>query len=753
MRLALRRAETLKTDVEFLSQLNPAQREAVTATEGPLLILAGAGSGKTRVLTYRVAYLIHAKGVSPFNILAVTFTNKAAQEMKERVERLVGKWGSLVWVSTFHSLCVRLLRMHIDRLGYGKDFTIFDETDQITAIKQALKELNMSDRQFAPSAVLGTISNAKNEMVDVSRYANQASDYWSRNVARVYEVYQRKLRENNALDFDDIIMLTVKLFESAPDVLEQYQEKFKYIMVDEYQDTNHAQYRLVRLLAAKHRNLCVVGDDDQSIYGWRGADIRNILDFEKDYPDARVVKLEQNYRSTKNILNAANAVIAENTGRKQKRLWTENPEGAKITKYTAGDERDEARFVADEIMRLMREEGFSYSDFAILYRMNSQSRAFEDAFKRQGIPYRIVGGVKFYERKEVKDILAYLRVIQNPTDSLSLGRIINEPKRGIGETSYGRIAEFAVQNGISAFEALDRIEEVPGIASRTTAAAKKFKEMMDRLRSLVGKISLSDLVRRVIDESGYVASLLAENTLEAEARIANVQELVTEAAEFEQTSEDASLAAYLEHVALMTDVDSVDGSKEGVTLMTLHAAKGLEFPVVFLAGMEEGIFPSSRSFLEESRLEEERRLAYVGMTRAMKRLYVTHAVQRMLFGSYSQNPVSRFVSEIPAHLVEEVGGVTSRGFSAWDWNLGAGAARGGRQTGGGADGLARSAASAGPKGTSEPFSAGDKVVHAKWGQGTVVSVMHRENDTVITVAFPGIGIKQLSAAFAPLTKV
>lgn len=742
----------MKTDIEFLSELNPAQREAVTATEGPLLILAGAGSGKTRVLTYRVAYLIHAKGVSPFNILAVTFTNKAAEEMKERVQNLVGKWGSAVWVSTFHSLCVRLLRVHIDRLGYDKDFTIFDDTDQITAIKQALKELDMSDRQFAPAAVLGTISNAKNEMSDAKQYANQAYDYWSKNVARVYEVYQRKLRENNALDFDDIIMLTVRLFESAPDVLEQYQEKFRYIMVDEYQDTNHAQYRLVRALAGKHRNLCVVGDDDQSIYGWRGADIRNILDFEKDYPDARVVKLEQNYRSTQNILNAANAVIAENSGRKEKRLWTENPEGAKISKYTAGDERDEARFVADEIMRLMREEGYGYSDFAILYRMNSQSRAFEDAFKRQGIPYRIVGGVKFYERKEVKDILAYLRVIQNPTDSLSLGRIINEPKRGIGETSYGRIAEYAVQSGISAFDALDRIEDVPGITNRTIAPVKKFKAMMDGLRSLAGRVSLSDLVRRVIDESGYILSLRAENTLEAEARIANVQELVTEAAEFEQTREDAGLAAYLEHVALMTDVDAMDGSQEGVTLMTLHAAKGLEFPVVFLAGMEEGIFPSSRSFMEESRLEEERRLAYVGITRAMKRLYVTHAVQRMLYGNYNQNPVSRFVSDIPADLVEEVGGVASRGFSAWEWNLGAGAARGWRQAEGRTGGRAVSAAGTGPKGTSEPFAAGDKVMHSKWGQGTVVSVAQRENDTVITVAFPGIGIKQLSAAFAPLTK-
>ena len=752
---------------DWLKDLNETQLAAVQHTEGPLLIIAGAGSGKTRVLTYRIAYLLQVKGVPPWAILAVTFTNKAAREMRERVTRLIGPAGEQVWVGTFHATCVQILRRHADRLGFPRHFLIFDTADQLAAVKETLKELNLDSKRYEPRGVLAAISAAKNELLDPAGYNAQATDFWERTVARVYEGYQAKLKQNGAFDFDDLILATVRLFREDPAVLEQYQERFRYLMIDEYQDTNRAQYVLVNMLASRHRNLCVVGDADQSIYRFRGADIRNILDFERDYPDATVIKLEQNYRSTKRILEAANNVIANNLDRPEKNLWTHNPEGDPVIFYQAGDEREEAAFVGDEIRQGVLEEGRSYRDFAILYRTHAQSRTFEEEFIRRGIPYRIVSGVRFYERKEIKDLLAYLRLIFNPYDSLSLRRIINVPKRGIGDTTLSRLDDYAAAMGMPLYETLNDEAALSELSPATAGKVRAFYELVEGWRQLVGAVSLTALAERVLEESGYLAELHAERTVEAEARIENLKEFLSVTRQFE-LEQAQDLGAFLEHVALVSDVDAYDPQADSVVMMTLHAAKGLEFPVVFLVGMEEGVFPHSRAIMEPGELEEERRLCYVGMTRAKERLYLTCAQQRMLYGEPVASAVSRFVGEIPEHLVENrseeiraqaararwqvlPGGRAGRpGFGPVTMSLaGLGAPAGaGRTPGAGANAPAAAGA-----GAAHDWRPGDKVYHRAWGQGTIVSCESSAGDLILTVAFPGQGVKKLLASMAPLERV
>ncbi len=778
---------------DWLKDLNDTQRAAVEHTEGPLLIIAGAGSGKTRVLTYRIAYLLEVKGVPPRSILAVTFTNKAAREMRERVTNLIGPAGEQVWVGTFHATCVQILRRHADRLGFPRHFLIFDTADQLAAVKETLKELNLDPKRFDPRGMLSAISAAKNELLDPAGFTAKATDFWERTVARVYEGYQAKLKQNGAFDFDDLIMATVRLFRDDETVLRLYQDRFRYLMVDEYQDTNHAQYVLVNLLAGRHRNLCVVGDADQSIYRFRGADIRNILDFERDYPDATVIKLEQNYRSTKRILEAANEVIANNLDRPDKNLWTDNPDGDPVVFYQAGNEREEAAFVGDEIRRGVLEEGRSYRDFAILYRTHAQSRTFEEEFIRRGLPYRIVSGVRFYERKEIKDLLAYLRLIFNPYDSLSLRRVINVPKRGIGDATVARLDDYAASVGMPLYEALGDDAALAELSPAAASRVRAFYGLVEGWRQLVGSAGLTALAERVLEESGYLAELHAERTVEAEARVENLKEFlsVTRQFEFEQGQD---LGEFLEHVALVSDVDAYDAGADSVTLMTLHAAKGLEFPVVFLVGMEEGVFPHSRAVMEPGELEEERRLCYVGMTRAKERLYLTCAQFRMLYGEPTASVVSRFVGEIPSHLVEDrsaelraqatrarweilPGGRSLRpGMGAGGFGAGAGGrvhgpatmslggaartvgigstatARGGQPARGAGQGSAGAAGAAGGAGVQD-WRPGDKVQHKVWGQGTVVSCETSAGDLVITVAFPGQGVKKLLASMAPLERV
>lgn len=759
--------------MDWLAHLNERQRAAVTHTDGPLLVIAGAGSGKTRVLTYRIAYLLESGKALPSQILAVTFTNKAAQEMKERLRQLVGPIADSLWVGTFHATCVQILRRHADRIGYKRHFLIFDTSDQIAAMKETLKELNVDQRNFEPRAVLSTISAAKNELVDWRTYQERASDFWERNVGRFYEHYQKKLEANSAMDFDDLLGQTVRLFREHPDVLEEYQERFRYVLIDEYQDTNRAQYVLVSMICARHRNLCVVGDADQSIYRFRGADIRNILDFERDYEDAKVVKLEQNYRSTKRILEAANAVIENNLDRPDKTLFTENPEGELIRFYRAEDERDEAAFVAEEIERLRREESFSYQDITILYRTHAQSRTFEEEFIRRGMPYRIVSGVRFYERKEIKDLLAYLRLIANTDDELSLRRIINVPKRGIGDTTLGRIQQFADQEGITLFEAMRRVEEVEDVTPAYARRVKEFTELILGFREAAEGLSLTGLVDKVLRDTGYIAELQAEKSVEAEARIENLQEFLSVAKEFE-TQVESGLEAFLDHVALVSDVDAYEEGVDMVTMMTLHSAKGLEFPVVFLVGMEDGVFPHSRALWEPGELEEERRLCYVGMTRAMRLLYFTCAKFRTLYGQSNYNNVSRFVDEVPPSLIHDIGEERARARMARLGRLGlsdvatraalrgvSGVGDGGRSRAsasgvlGASGALGASAASGASKAGNAAinFASGEKVRHAKFGVGTVISVQPSGSDAILTVAFPGEGIKRLMASMAPLERV
>ena len=633
---------------ELLKELNPRQKEAVMETEGPCLVIAGAGSGKTKVLTYKISYLMKEKGVKPWNILAITFTNKAANEMKERINALVGDAINDIWLGTFHSICVRILRKFIDRIGYEQSFAIFDTTDQKTLIKNCMKELNIDPKLFTDRSILSEISNAKNDMLTPEKYEEIANgDYRKEVTSKVYYLYQKKLRENNAIDFDDIINFTINILTDNADVLDYYSNKFKYILVDEYQDTNKSQFMLISLLASRFGNITVVGDNDQSIYRFRGADITNILNFEKDFPGSKIVKLEQNYRCTGNILKAANAVIKHNQNKYEKKLWTENEEGNLPYIYCGEDEYGEASFIVEEINKLRREEYFKYSDYVVLYRMNSQSRAIEDILRREDIPYKIVGGLKFYERKEIKDIIAYLRLIANPADNLSLERIINEPKRGVGKTSIENVEKISAELGISMYQVIKEADKyIPRIYNNT----REFIKLIEELRSL--DVPISELIKQTLNKSGYTDSLKNENTVEAESRIENLEEFLTVAMEFEKEEADNSLPEFLETISLSSDTDNLEETDNMVTLMTLHSAKGLEYPVVFLVGMEDGIFPGHKSIDNPEDIEEERRLFYVGITRAKQYLFLTFARKRTIFGSTSFNPPSRFLKEIPQELLE-----------------------------------------------------------------------------------------------------
>ena len=636
---------------DVLEGLNDKQYEAVVNTDGPCLVIAGAGSGKTKVLTHKIAYLIGEKGVKPWNILAITFTNKAANEMKERIANIVGDDAKDIWMGTFHSICVRILRKFIDRIGFDSSFIIFDTSDQKTLVKGCLKDLAIDDKMFNDRAVLSEISNAKNEMLEPDQYAVRANgDFRKEKIATVYELYQKRLKENNAVDFDDIINYAIKILEENPDILEYYSNKFKYVLVDEYQDTNKSQFTLVTMLASRNGNITVVGDNDQGIYSFRGADISNILNFERDFPGTKIIKLEQNYRCTGNILKAANAVIKNNEVKYKKELWTQNEEGNLPKVYQADNEYDEATYIVEQIEHLKREEYYKYSDFAVLYRMNTQSRAIEDILRRENIPYKIVGGLKFYERKEIKDTIAYLRLIQNGNDNLSLKRIINEPKRGIGKTSLDKVEQIAEASGTSMYEVIKKADEF-GL-NRVFLNSRDFVNVIEELKSKKDELSVSELIKLTLKKTGYTKALEAENTIEAENRIANLDELLTVAIEFEEEFAENSLSEFLEGITLSSDLDNMEEQEDSVTLMTLHSAKGLEFPVVFLVGMEEGIFPGYQSMMDPQELEEERRLCYVGITRAKENLFLTCSKQRTVFGSTSYNPVSRFLNEIPEELLE-----------------------------------------------------------------------------------------------------
>ena len=738
---------------ELLSTLNKEQQQAVKQTEGPLLIMAGAGSGKTRVLTHRIAYLIDEKEVAPRNILAITFTNKAAREMKDRVRKLVGPESEYMWVSTFHSMCVRILRRDIEQIGYSRNFTIIDSSDQLSVMKQILKNLNIDPKQYDPRAMIGQISNRKNELITPKQAIETANNYFEKQVATIYDAYQKMLRKNQVLDFDDLIMETIHLFQRVPEVLQYYQRRFQYIHVDEYQDTNHAQYYLVKQLASRFQNICVVGDSDQSIYRWRGANIANILSFEKDYPAATTIFLEQNYRSTKSILDAANAVINHNTGRKPKNLWTDNDEGRNITYFQAGTEREEAYFITETIQNMIMDGKYTPDDIAILYRTNAQSRTMEDTLMKANMTYQIVGGLKFYDRKEIKDIIAYLRLITNPDDDISFERVVNVPKRGIGAASIDKLRAYATMQDISLYDAVEEIEAT-AVPKRAANQLVLFRQMMDNFIKQQEFLTATDMVELVLEQTEYEAMLKSENSIESQARLENIAEFMTVTADFEKTSEeDTSLVTFLTDLALIADIDSMDDSveesDEKITLMTLHSAKGLEFPVVFLIGMEEGIFPHSRSMMDEEEMQEERRLAYVGITRAEQELYLTHAQMRTLYGRTNMNPISRFISEIPETLIdgmEKEKRPVFAGFHQRKETLTSGSKMQAPrkkaqhiQTTTGAEQVG--------------WQAGDKAHHNKWGVGTVVKVQGEGDKTELDVAFPApTGIKRLLAKFAPITK-
>lgn len=741
---------------KLLIGLNEQQQKAVKATDGPLLIMAGAGSGKTRVLTHRIAYLMVEKEIAPWNILAITFTNKAAREMKERIRAILGGASEDIWISTFHSMCVRILRRDIDRIGFNRNFSILDTTDQQSVIKQIMKDRNMDTKKYDYRAILGSISSAKNELVGPEEYLKTASDYFTKVTADVYTEYQKRLRKNSALDFDDLIMMTIQLFQLVPEVLEYYQRKFQYIHVDEYQDTNRAQYMLVKLLASRFRNLCVVGDSDQSIYRWRGADIANILSFEKDYPNANMIFLEQNYRSTKKILAAANKVIDNNQNRKPKNLWTENADGNKIFYYRADNEQGEAQFVAGKINELVQDGSRKYSDIAILYRTNAQSRVMEEVLLKSNINYAIVGGTKFYDRKEIKDLLAYLRLIANPDDDISLRRVINVPKRGIGATSMDKVADYADQYDVSIYKALESVE-MAGISGKATKAAREFHTLITNYTNQQEYLSVTELVEEVIKKTGYREMLQAEKTIESQSRLENIDEFLSVTKAFEDNSEDKSLVGFLTDLALVADIDQLDENTEEatntVTLMTLHSAKGLEYPVVFLLGLEEGVFPHSRSLMDEEEMEEERRLAYVGITRAENELFISNAQMRTLYGRTSMNPVSRFISEIPEELLEDLKpkpAPRARQTPFSSSRTGSSSTASTRKVP--AFGKAVSAPSA-TGGEEIGWAVGDRASHKKWGIGTVVSVKGEGEGKELDIAFPSpIGIKRLLAKFAPVEK-
>lgn len=765
---------------ELINGLNDKQKEAVLATDGPCLVIAGAGSGKTKVLTHKIAYDIES-GIKPWNILAITFTNKAANEMKERIEKLIGDAAKDLWMGTFHSICVRILRRYIDRIGYKTDFVIFDTSDQKTLIKECLKTLKVDDKIFTDRGVLSEISNGKNEMLEPKAYGvKYAGDFRKKTIAEIYELYQRRLRENNAIDFDDIINFTIKILSENPDVLDYYTEKFKYILVDEYQDTNKAQFTLVSLLASKYGNLTVVGDSDQGIYSFRGADISNILNFERDFPGTKIIKLEQNYRCTGNILKAANAVIKHNENKYDKKLWTENEEGHLPCIYCGEDEYDEGRYIVEQINHLKTEEYYKNSDFTILYRMNAQSRAIEDILMREGIPYKVIGGLKFYERKEIKDIIAYLRLIHNSADNLSLKRIINEPKRGIGKTSIEQIQEISDKTGNSMYEIIRNAQEY-GL-TRVFSNSRDFIEQIEYLKSKKDELKISDLIKETLNKTGYTKALENENSVEAETRIENLEEFLTVAIEFEEESADNTLAEFLENITLSSDIDGMEDQDDSVTLMTLHSAKGLEFPVVFLVGMEEGIFPGYKSIGEPQALEEERRLFYVGITRAKQYLYLTCAKHRTIFGSTSYNQVSRFVKEIPEELLEGYAEVVERKSVdkeefkdyGYRWSYGKGqTVKTFKMSEEDKSAVAKTIGEQGTKSeyqyrTAESFlnsikrnnqtndvdlskyQVGQRVYHKKFGEGTITKLEQEGNDVKVDLEFDKAGHKRLMAKFAGL---
>ena len=753
--------------------LNEPQREAVLHADGPLLILAGAGSGKTRVLTHRIAYLIEELGVNPWNILAITFTNKAAGEMRQRVDNLVGFGSESIWVSTFHSMCVRILRRFIDRLGYDSRFTIYDTDDQKTLMKAVCKKVDIDTKQFKERMLLSVISSAKNEMILPEEFElNAGGDFAQLKIAKVYREYEAQLKANNALDFDDLLVKTVQLLQTQPDVRENYQERFRYIMVDEYQDTNTVQFKLVSLLAGKYRNLCVVGDDDQSIYKFRGANIRNILDFEKEYPDAKVIKLEQNYRSTGNILNAANGVIRNNKGRKNKTLWTANGEGEKISLRQFDTAYDEAEFIAEDIKKEVR-DGASYNDNAVLYRTNAQSRLLEEKFIAMNIPYKIVGGINFYARREIKDILAYLKTVDNGQDDLSVRRIINVPKRGIGLTTINRIQEAADERGISFYEALLAPEMIPGVG-RSASKLDSFAALIEYFKGQAEKESLTDLLNEILDMTGYAQNLEADDEIDAESRLQNIEELLNKAAAYEEDCEDrdekATLSGFLEEVALVADIDSLEEDQDYVVLMTLHSAKGLEFPHVYLAGMEDGLFPSYMTIIgdDPEELEEERRLCYVGITRAEQKLTLTCARKRMVRGETQYNRISRFVSEIPPELLDtgsrkrtyftEDDGTDSNSAGNSLFPDGRSAAAGSSRSKSYASKKPFSALTKGSQLTAQKsdslaYGVGDRVRHVKFGEGTVLDIKEGGRDFEVTVEFDTAGVRKMFAMFAKLAKI
>jgi DNA helicase-2/ATP-dependent DNA helicase PcrA len=724
-------------DSALLADLNPSQREAVAATDGPVLVVAGAGSGKTRVLTYRIAHLVRDLGVSPYEILAITFTNKAAEEMRERVGRLVGRVAHDMWVSTFHSACVRILRQEIHRFGYRASFSIYDEADSTRLVAMCIKDLDLDPKRFPPRQMKGAISKAKNELIDHETFASQDSGFYHEKVSDIYRLYQQRLVEASAVDFDDILKLTVEILQAFPEVLERWQNRFQYILVDEYQDTNRAQYMLVKMLAAKHRNVCVVGDSDQSIYAFRGADMRNIMEFEKDYPDTRVILLEQNYRSTQTILNAANAVIANNPSRRPKRLWTDEGAGESIVVFEAEDEHEEAAYIAEEIAGL-QDVGIGLDDVAVFYRTNAQSRVIEELFVRFGVTYQVVGGLKYYDRKEVKDALAYLRAIVNPDDQVAIKRIINIPRRAIGDTSVAHVDRFAETEGITFMDALRRVREIEALTPRAQNAISEFVAVADILASKASDGPEAAL-EAVLDDTGYLDMIRAEQTIEAMGREENLRELLTASAEFEETGPASmgpdewnrldgvgKLQMFLESISLVTDLDDIEDA-EAVTLMTLHNAKGLEYPVVFLTGLEDGVFPHMRSLGDPKELEEERRLCYVGLTRAEERLYLTRAWSRSMWGQNNYNGPSRFLGEIPEHL-------TSKAKRARRW---------------------RTMESRTPTATvsDADISNGDRVRHSHWGEGVVKEIVGEGDRAEAVVIFDAHGPKRLLLAWAPLEKV
>jgi DNA helicase II / ATP-dependent DNA helicase PcrA len=719
--------EICKSESALLEGLNDEQKEAVLETEGPVLVIAGAGSGKTRLLTYRIAHLIKEKKVLPKNVLAVTFTNKAAEEMKERVRKLLGRHsqsavnyfgGAEPFMGTFHHICVRILRVEIEKIGHKRSFVIYDDSDQLALVKKIMKEKELSTDQFNPRAMLAVISKAKGELQNLEEYLNGDS-FFERVVARIYEAYQKNLKDNNALDFDDLLQKTVELFQKFPEVLEKYQNLFRYILIDEYQDTNHAQYILVNLLAERHRNLCVVGDDWQSVYAFRGADVRNILNFEKDYPEAKVIKLERNYRSTQKILDAAHGVISKNIRRKDKKLWTENEGGQDVTIYKATDEQDEAIFIVSEIMRLGEQECLNFNDFVVLYRTNAQSRALEEAFLEAAIPYRVVGGLRFYERKEIKDMLSYLKFIMNPRDEISFDRIINLPSRGIGSATLGKVMRYTRENNLDFIESAKKAGKISTLNDSKAETLMKFGVLMERLKEEVKRVPLTDLMDSVLIDSGYQKMLLAEGEA-GQVRYENVRELFTVAEKYNKQKEGAGLAMFLEEVSLVASTDRIESKGGLVHLMTLHSAKGLEFDTVFISGMEEGLFPHSRSLLDESELEEERRLCYVGITRAKKRVYLTWATARNIFGSLRINMSSRFLDDIPASLIMEHDKVKRK--------------KKGKENG---------------REKKYYFSDGERVSHSVFGEGVVIS----SDEDILTIAFMKTGIKKISATYGKLKKI